>query len=83
MNIYAEYVATNYTEKTSSFSVQICRVAGDEFNFGVLEKEDSGTLFETPDRVYLSKMTLNELIEMKEAINKLIDRVEESVRESI
>jgi len=83
MKTKAEYIGINFSESTSSISVQISQVADNEFNFGVLNKDEKNTLFEAPERVYLSKITLNELIELKEAINNLIERVEGVAKESI
>ena len=83
MSITIKYIAKNFIEPTGSFSVQISQVAVDEFNFGVLKQGEQKTLFEEPDLVYLSKMTLSELIDLKKAMNNLIDRVEEAVKESL
>ena len=82
INTTAEIAGENFSIAISNFSLQITKVADNEFNFGILHKDEIKTLYEMPERVYLSKISLAELVEIKTAMNRLIERIEEAANES-
>jgi len=76
MNLSAAYIARNLKEITTNFSVQISQVGDDRFNFGVLQKDEARTLFEASELIYLSEMTLKDIVDLKNALSNLIKIIE-------
>lgn len=81
MRTKAEYVGQNFKEPVGSFTVQICKVGTDDYLFGVL-KENGAILFENQQHACLTNLTIDELIELKNSMNKLILEVVESAKET-
>lgn len=71
----AEYVAENFKEACGEVLIEIVKRKNDIFDLGFHDKDSKESLFENPQITVISGMTLDELIQLKEAINRLIERI--------
>lgn len=72
----AEYVAENFKEECGNIMIEICKRENGLFDLGFYDKYLKKTLFEEPINIKLTNSTLEQLIEFKQAITTLIERIE-------
>ena len=81
MGITAELIGLNFIEPIGQTSVQICKVGADEYKFGFIN-DINVTLFEDQHFACFESLSLNELVELKNSINKLIQVVEAATKQT-
>lgn len=75
LNIHFEYCDVSFKENVGVNQLEILRKSSDEYELGFLENSED-SIYLSPGRAVLTKLKFNELLQLRSAINKLVERIE-------
>ena len=75
LNINFEYSDISFKESVGEITLEILKKSNDDYELGILmDSEDS--IYSNTEKVILKNIKFNELVQLKIAINKLVERIE-------